>query len=81
LLSGHETKAFKHRKALFSNRLLFQTLNTHGHETWLMIEKILSSASGRNGIFAKSPCCDTSWQSVQLWNLWSPECWNTFPNR
>jgi len=29
---------------------------------------IISSASGRDGMFAKSPRCDTSRQSAQLWN-------------
>jgi len=36
---------------------------------------------GRDGIFAKSPRCDISWQGAQIWNPWSPECQGTSPNR
>jgi len=41
---------------------------------------LISGLSGRDGIFAKSPWCDTSRQSAQMWNSHSPECGNTSPN-
>ena len=50
-------------------KLVFVLILTSGHihESWVMTEKnIISNASSRNGIFAKSPLCDTSRQSVQL---------------
>jgi len=42
-------------------------------------KSVFPNASGRDGIFAKSPRCDTSRQSAQLWNSQSPECRTTSP--
>jgi len=39
------------------------------------------SASGRNGIFAKSTRCNISRQNTQLWNSQWPECPTASPNR
>jgi len=40
-------------------KLVFVPILTYGHESWVMAERIFkSSASGRDGIFAKSPQCD-----------------------
>jgi len=41
---------------------------------------IVPRTSGRDGIFAKRLRCDTSWQSAQVWNPWSPECQATSSN-
>ena len=65
------------------NRYLFRTSDPH---LWSWIlgndrKNIIPSASGRDGIFAKSSWCDTSRQSEQLWNSQSPECRTTSPNR
>ena len=45
------------------------------------LKNIDKRTDGRDGIFAKSPRCDTSWQGAQVWNLWSPEYQATSPNR
>ena len=63
---------------------VFVPILTYGH--WSLIlgydwKYIISSASGRNGTFAKSLRCGTSWQSVQLWNSQCPECWTGSLNR
>jgi len=65
----------------------FQFLNrsvpilTCGHESWVTTERIVKRLNGREGIFAKSSRCDTSWQRAQVWNRWSPGCQDTSPNR
>jgi len=51
----------------FWNRSLFRS----SPMPWILgydRKNTTSIASGRDGIFAMSPRCDTSWQSAQLWN-------------
>ena len=65
----HTTGALKHRKSV--NFWIF------GND-W---KNIISRASSRNAIFAKSTRRDTSRQSAQLWIMQSPEFQTTSPNR
>ena len=44
-------------------------------------KKIVKRTNGRDGIFAKSSRCNTSWQRAQVWNPQSPGCQATSPNR
>ena len=80
-LSGDKTRPFKDRKAVyFCIDLCFDP------HLWSLIlgndwKSDIPSPNGRDGIFAKSSRCDTSWQSAQLWNSQSPECWTASPNR
>jgi len=82
-LCGHKTGAFKHRKTvsfnigLCSDPCTYMVMNL-GLYDW---SNIISSASGRTGMFAKSPCCDTPRQSAQLWNSQSPECRTSFSSK
>jgi len=45
---------------------VFVLILTYGHDLWVITERVLSSRSGRDGIFAKSSRRDTSRHSVQL---------------
>jgi len=48
-------------------KLVFVLILTSGHESWVMtVKNIIFKCKGRNGIFVKSPWCDTSQQSAQL---------------
>ena len=80
-LCGDKTGAFTHHKAV-SFKIVFVPILNCGHESWVMTQKdTISSASGKDGIFAKSLRCDASRQSAQLWNLQRPECRTTSANR
>jgi len=80
----HKMRAFKHCKAVIS-KSVFVPIPAYGHNSWVMTERIdiILSASGRDGIFVKSPRYDTSRQSVQLWNAHcaESECRTTSPCR
>jgi len=74
LLCGHKTGAFKHRKSVC---FLIGFCSDPHLWSWILgndRNNIISGASGRDGVFAKSPRCGTSRQSGQLWNSQSPEC-------
>jgi len=46
---------------------IFVPIPTFGHGSWVMIKRMfISSASGREGIYAKSKLCGTCRQSAQL---------------
>ena len=79
-LYGHKTGSFKHRKAV---SFLIGFCSDPHLWSWILgtdRNNIISGASGRDGIFAKSPWCDTLRQGAQLWNSQSLECRTTSPN-
>ena len=68
LLRGDEIGAFKDR-----NAVSFQFGLCSDPHLWSRIfgddwKNTVKRTYGRDGIFAKSSWCDTSWQSVQVWN-------------
>ena len=81
LLCGDETSAFKDRKAFSFSIGLCSDPHLW---SWILGDdwkNTLKRTDGRDGIFAKRPWCDTSWQRAQVWNMWSPECQATSPYR
>jgi len=81
LLELYSSDAFKDCKA-FSFKSFFcsdpHRWSSISDDDW---NNTVNKADGRDGIFAKSPPCETSWQGAQVWNPWGPECQATFPNR
>jgi len=55
-------REFSYTAKLSVFKSVFVPVLTYGHESWVMTERILSQlsgASGKNGIFVKSPRCNT----------------------
>jgi len=79
-------REFSHTAELSVFKSVFVPILTYGHESWVMTERILSQlsgASGKDGIFVKSPRCKTGTYRGEMaaggkkhvWRckfLWSP---------